>query len=110
MPGVSIDLGLRLHPNANAIAVITNNTEFGRYWLAAIHAEPLRRQDRVKEIDLVGLPASQLLERVTALSPQTVALFSVVPEESIQPEIGVYNTLAAVGQRLPTYAFFRNCA
>ena len=65
--GSTIGLALRLHPNANAIAVITDNTEFGRYWLSAIHAELLRHQDRVKEIDLVGLAAGQLLEKVAAL-------------------------------------------
>ena len=104
--GSTIGLALRLHPNANAIAVITDNTEFGRYWLSAIHAELLRRQDRVKEIDLVGLAAGQLLERVAALGQQTIALFSVIPEESIQPAMGVYGELETVGLRLPTYCFF----
>ncbi len=102
----TIDLALRLHPHTNTIAVITNNSEFERYWLAVVHAELVRHQDRVTEIDLVGLPTGELLERVAALPPQTVVLFQEGPQASIQPVMGAYDILAWVGQRLPTYCIF----
>jgi PAS domain S-box-containing protein len=104
--GGTIDLALHLHPNTNAVAIITNNSEFERFWLAAVHAELLRHQSTVREIDLVGLPTSQLLEKVAGLPPQTVVLFQVSPQDSIQPTIGVFDTLALIGQRLPTYCIF----
>jgi PAS domain S-box-containing protein len=102
----TIDLALRLHPRTNTVAVITNNSEFERHWLAVVHAELVHHQDSVREIDLVGLPTGQLLERVAALPPQTVVLFQEGSQASIQPVMGAYDILAWIGQRLPTYCIF----
>ena len=102
----TINLALHLHPDTNTIAVITNTSEFERYWLAAVHAELLRHQDKVTEVDLVGPPTDQLLRNVAALHPHTVVLFQLAPQESSQPEIGVYDVLANVAQHLPTYCIF----
>ena len=60
----------------------------------------------MREIDLVSLPTSQLLEKVATLSPQTVVLFQEAPQQSIRPATGAYEILARVGQRLPTYCIF----
>src|ERR1700723_250889 len=57
----TIDLALRLHPNTKIVAVITNGSEYERYWLTAVHGELLRHQNEVSEIDLVSLPTSLLL-------------------------------------------------
>lgn len=35
----TIELALRLHPDTNAIAVITGNSDFDRFWFAQIHTE-----------------------------------------------------------------------
>jgi signal transduction histidine kinase len=102
----TIDLALHLHPDTNAVAVITNKSEFERYWLGVVHGELLRHQDKVMEIDLVGFPPSQLLEKVAALPPHTVVLFQEYALDSSQPVIGAYDVLAMVGQRLPTYCIF----
>jgi PAS domain S-box-containing protein len=102
----TIDLALHLHPNTTTVAVITNESEFERYWLTAVHTELLRHQNEVREIDLVSLPTSRLLEKVATLPKQTVILFQEAPQESIRPAIGAYEILARVGQRLPTYCIF----
>jgi PAS domain S-box-containing protein len=99
----TIDLALHLHPHTNTVAIVTENSKFEKYWLAVVHAELLRHQDKVREIDLVGLPTGQLLERVAALPPQTVVLFQEAPQGSVQPQMGTYDVLAWIGQRLPTY-------
>ncbi len=54
MPGIreTIDLALRLHPDTNAVAVITNESETEKDYLAAVHSELLRHKDKLKEIDL----------------------------------------------------------
>jgi len=101
----TIDLAMDLIPGTNTVAVITNNSEFERYWLAEIHNE-LARHQSVREIDLVALPPSRLLERVAALPPHTVILFQEVPQESMQPVMGTYEVLTWVGQRLPTFSIF----
>ena len=101
----TVDLALRLHPRTDTVAVITGNSEFETYWLRIVHAELLRSQ-RVKEIDLVGLPQDQLLEKVAELPPQTIILFQRVPQDSVQPAIAARGLVDWIGQRLPTYCIF----
>ena len=121
MPGVTgvataagaratIDLALHLHPDTTAIAVIAGESQIEKDWLAAAHAELLGHEDKVREIDLIGSPGSQMIERVAALPPHTVALFQMIPQDSNQPAIGVYNVLAAATQHLPTYSVFERLA
>jgi PAS domain S-box-containing protein len=101
--GGTIDLALHLHPGTHTVAIITNNSEFERYWLAAVHAELLHRHDKLEVVDFVGLQADRLLERVTALSPGTIILFQQMPQDSVQPAIGAYDLVTLVGKRRPTY-------
>jgi len=102
----TIDLALHLHPDCDTVAIITENSAFERYWLAMVHGELLRYQNKLKEIDLVALPTSQLLDRVATLSPQTVILFQQLPEDSTQPAMGIYDILAWAEQHRPTYSIF----
>ena len=102
----TIDLALHLHPKTNTVAVITNNSDFERYWLAAVHDELFRDHKDIREIDLVSLPTSELLERVSALPRSTVVLFQRAPLDYSQPAMGDYDLLAWIGQRLPTYCIF----
>jgi signal transduction histidine kinase len=102
----TLDLAQHLHPDTNAVAVIAGNSEFDRYWLAAIHAELLRRQSKMTAIDLVGLPTGEILERVVALPPHSVVLYLETPQASVQPAMGTYAVLSWVGQRQPTYCIF----
>jgi hypothetical protein len=97
----TIDLALRLQPDANAVALIEDKRGF---WWAAAHAELLRHQDKVREIDITGSPSAQMLARVAALPPHTVALFQLAPQSSTEPAVGAYDVLAAVAQRMPTYS------
>jgi PAS domain S-box-containing protein len=102
----TIDLALHLHPNTTTVAVITNGSEYERYWLTAVHAELLRHENEVREIDLVSLPTGLLLEKIATLPLQTIVLFQEAPQQSVRPAIGAYEILARVGQRLPTYCIF----
>jgi PAS domain S-box-containing protein len=102
----TIDLALHLHPNTTTVAVITNGSEYERYWLTAVHAELLRHENEVREIDLVSLPTGLLLEKIATLPVQTIVLFQEAPQQSVRPAIGAYEILSRVGQRLPTYCIF----
>jgi hypothetical protein len=102
----TIDLALHLHPDTNTVAVITGNSFTDAYYLAAVHAELVRRQSEVKEIDLVGLPTGHLLETVAALPHHTIVLFQQGQPDSIQPPMRAYDILAWVGQHLSTYCIF----
>jgi PAS domain S-box-containing protein len=102
----TIDLALHLHPKTNTVAIITNNSDFDKYWLGAVHKELLRHENKVQEIDLVALPANQLLQQVASLPANTIILFQPSPQESVQPAMGIYDILLVVGQRFPTYCIF----
>jgi len=102
----TIDLALRLHPDTTAIAVITHASWRENEYFAAVHDELLHYQDKVKEIDVIGPPSGELLERIAALPPHTVALFQLWQVETDSAAFGVNDVLAAVTQHLPTYCIF----
>src|ERR1700751_3119491 len=68
-PGVreTIDLALRLQPDTQAIAIIGDASGDENYWVEAEHAELLRHRGNLKEIDLLGPPSPELLQRVAEL-------------------------------------------
>lgn len=100
----TIDLALRLHPDTKTIAVIAGTTNWDSYWLQVLHSELDRYQDKVKEIDLVGTPNRQMLERISLLSPHTLVMFQMAPQFSDQPDFGTWDLLSEVAQRFPTYS------
>jgi len=102
----TIDLALRLHPDTNAIAVITGVSEWEQDWLGLAHSELLRHRDKVSEIDIIGTPDNQILRQVATLSPHTVVLFQLAPHDSNEATFGYFEVLSAVAQRLPTYSVY----
>jgi PAS domain S-box-containing protein len=106
----TIDLALRLHPDTNAVAIITGVTEWDKYWLAVAHAELLRHRDKVREIDLIGPGGHQIIEKVAELPPSTVVLFQLRPDDSTQPALEPLEVLTEVAQRLPTYSAWQGLA
>jgi len=101
----TIDLALRLDPDTNAVAIIADTPgKTEKYWLGVTHSELLRHQDQVKEIDIIGPPSREMLEKIAALPPHTIALFELAPANSTEPTIGAYDVLSATAQRMPTYS------
>jgi PAS domain S-box-containing protein len=99
--GSTIDLALQLHPDTKAVAVINEDQNF---WWGVAHTELLRRQDKVKEIDIFGQPSAEMLQKIAALPPHTVVLFQLAPAGGTEPTISNYDVLTAAAQRLPTYS------
>jgi len=100
----TIDLALRLHPDTQAVAIISKASGPDNDWFQEEHSELLRHRDKVTEIDLLGPASPQLLQRVAELPPHTVILFQLYPEDSNQPAFGALDVLAAVTERFPTYS------
>ncbi|HTT17315.1 MAG TPA: PAS domain S-box protein [Candidatus Sulfotelmatobacter sp.] len=100
----TIDLALRLHPDTQAVAVLSKPSGPENDWFQEEHAELLRHQDKVREIDLLGPATPELLQRVAELPPHTVVLFQLYPEDADQPAFGALDVLAAVTERFPTYS------
>jgi ABC-type uncharacterized transport system substrate-binding protein len=101
----TIDLALRLHPDTKTIAIVDASHNF---WWTVAHSELLREKKKVSEIDILGLPSREMLERIAALPPHTVILFQLAPESSTEPAIGAYDILTAAARHLPTYSAWDN--
>jgi len=108
--GETIDLALHLHPDTKAVAIVTGVTGWDKYWLTVAHAELLRRQDKVKEIDLIGPAENQILEKVAELPPHTVVLFQLRPDDFTHPAVDPIDLLATIANRVPTYSAWQGLA
>ena len=106
----TIDLALHLQPDTNAVAIITGVTEWDKYWLAVAHAELLRRQDKVREIDVVGPAGHVIIDRVAQLPPHTVILFQLRPDDLTQPAVDPIDVLGEVARIRPTYSAWQGLA
>jgi PAS domain S-box-containing protein len=105
----TIDLALRLQPDATNAAVVVGNTETDRYWGAAITQDLRQHQPRLNVTDLPGLATDQLLKQVAALPPHTIVFFQAIPDEEAQPALGTYEVVSTIAQRFPTYCFVNRC-
>ena len=116
--GVKLDLVIAIAPQALLIRREIPQQDIPRsadclhtgrhHWLAAVHSELLRYQDKVREIDFKDPPSRELLAKVRALPPHTVVLFHIPPETS-QSEFGGWDLLAGVTERWPTYSAWPFC-
>jgi PAS domain S-box-containing protein len=105
----TIDLALRLQPDATDAAVVVGNTETDRYWGAAITQDLRQRQPRLNVTDLPGLATDRLLKQVAALPSHTIVFFQAIPDEEAQPVLGTYEVVSTIAQRFPTYCFVNRC-
>jgi len=103
--GETIDLALRLEPDTKAVAVIDAGRNF---WWGIAHSELLRRQGKVREIDILGPPSAAMLQMVAALPAHTVILFQLAPESSTDPAVRSSDVLALAARHLPTYSAWPN--
>jgi PAS domain S-box-containing protein len=108
VPGIreTINLALRLQPTTKAFAVISDESPTGKDYMSAVRAEIGLHKDQVKEIDIVGPPSGQMLERIATLPADTVVLFHLFPHDSEQLAIGTFDVLAEATRHWPTYSIF----
>lgn len=102
----TIDLALRLQPDTKVVAVLAGATNWDRDQLAALQTELVHYRDKVREIDLVGVPNQEMFERIDSLPPHTVVIFQVFPQFSHDPDFGTWDLLAETALRRPTYSAF----
>jgi PAS domain S-box-containing protein len=101
----TIDLALHLHPDTKTVAIVAATPgPPEKYWVDRTHAELLRHRDVVNEIDIIGPPSRQMLERVVSLPPHTIVLFELAPQSAGDPAVGAFDILKAVAQYRPTYS------
>ncbi len=105
----TFDLALRLQPETKNVAVIAGGSAFERFLQSMADQDLRDREPGLKAIDLVGLPADQLLAKVDGLPPHTVVYFLMIPQESAQPVLGTYNILSVIAAKRPTYCIQKYC-
>src|SRR5208337_2361215 len=105
----SLDLALHLHPDTQNVAVIAGNAELDKYWRGVLGDEIRQRHGQLKPIEMPTASTKLLLEQVSGLPPHTIAFFHLIPKESSQPDMGTYDILASIAQRLPTYCIHPYC-
>jgi PAS domain S-box-containing protein len=95
----TIDLALGLHPDTKRVAIVAGPDW---PWIREIHSELLRRN--VEAIDIVSQdPSREMVEKVAALRPHTVALLqtTIVPSRSA---FGSRELIREISQTVPTYS------
>lgn len=105
----TLGLALLLHPGTRNVAVVSGDSDFERYWVGKTDEQIRLHADELQEIDLVGLPASQLHERILMLPPHTIVLFEMLPSASSEPAVGTYDLLEEIAQHAPTYCPANYC-
>jgi signal transduction histidine kinase len=104
----TFELAFRLHPGTQNVAFVSGTSEFDQYWQAAVRNEFRQYADKVKLIEIVEMRNDEILKQVATLPAETVVFFQVTPRDSTQPAVGLYDTIAAISQRFPTYCIFAN--
>lgn len=105
----TLNLALRLHPGTRNVAVVSGDSDFERYWVGKTDEEIRLNADELQEIDLVGLSASQLHERILRLPPHTIILFEMLPSASSETATGTYDLLEEIARHTPTYCPANHC-
>jgi len=104
----TLELALGLHPGTQNLALVSGASEFDQYWRAVVRNEFRRYAGNVQLIEIVGRRNEEILKQVATLPASTMVFFQVTPRDSNQPEVGLYDTIAAISQRFPTYCMFAN--
>jgi PAS domain S-box-containing protein len=102
--GATIDLALRLNPDAQAVAIVTAAPNF---WWRVAQSELYRHRDRVKEIDIFGPPSDETLDKIAALPPHTLILFQLASLSAKESDIKANDVLAAAARHMPTYCAWK---
>ncbi len=71
----TLDLALHLHPGTRRVVVIAGAADYDRYWEGEARRAFAPYADRVEFEYLTGLPMDDLLARVAALPPGSVAYY-----------------------------------
>jgi PAS domain S-box-containing protein len=74
-PVQTLELALRLQPDARQVVVVTGAALFDKRWEAAAREQLRPYADRLEVTHLSGLPLSELLDELGRLPPRTIVLY-----------------------------------
>lgn len=102
----SLNLSLRFHPDTQNIVLLSGVSEFESYWNDRFREEVQLHHQNLKLTEVIGLPPRTALDRVSALPAHTVVFAQIAPQDSADSGLNVFDLIAAVGPRFPTYSIF----
>jgi PAS domain S-box-containing protein len=105
----SLDFALRSHPDTRNVAVISGLSDFEKYWKERLRKEVGAHQGNLQFIEFVGLPAQTVLNQVSLLPAHTIVFAQVFSPDSAHAVVSVFDLIAAISQRFPTYSIFNYC-
>ena len=71
----TVELALRCNPGTKRVAVVLGATELERSWVPRVRAEVGLADPDLEVVDLAGLPADELLARLSALPSDAIVLW-----------------------------------
>ena len=80
-PAGTLELALRLQPDAQQVVLVTGASTFDRRWDAVAREQLAPYADRIQVAHLSGLPLSQLLDELARLRPRTIVIYLTIFED-----------------------------
>jgi PAS domain S-box-containing protein len=80
-PVRTLELALRLQPDARQVVVVTGASTFDQEWDAVAREELAPYADRLQMTHLSGLPLSRLLDELARLPPRTIVIYLTIFED-----------------------------
>jgi PAS domain S-box-containing protein len=80
-PVQTLELALRLQPDARQVVVVTGAAPFDKRWDAVARERLRPYADRLELTHLSGLPLSQLLDELDRLPPSTIVVYLTIFED-----------------------------
>jgi PAS domain S-box-containing protein len=80
-PARTLDLALRLQPDAGRVVVVTGASTFDKRWDAVAREQLAPYADRLQMTHLSGLPLPLLLEQLARLPPSAIVIYLTIFED-----------------------------
>jgi PAS domain S-box-containing protein len=80
-PARTLELALRLQPDAPQVVVVTGASTFDKRWDAVAREQLAPYADRLEITHLSGLPLPQLLDELARLPPDTIVIYLTIFED-----------------------------
>ncbi len=80
-PVRTLELALRLQPDARQLVVVTGASTFDQQWAAVAREQLAPYADRLEMTHLSGLPLPRLLDELAKLPPRTIVIYLTIFED-----------------------------
>jgi PAS domain S-box-containing protein len=77
----TLELALRLQPDARHVVVVTGESTFDQRWETVAREQLTPYEDRLEVIHLSGLPLPRLLDELAQLPPRTIVIYLTIFED-----------------------------